>query len=54
MDFGWAFLNDNQNAEWGYISISELQSVGAFRDDSFKPKKASEAIKEILAGGEKK
>ena len=46
--FGWAFLNDKQNAEWGYISIAELRSVGAFKDASFTPQKAGEAIKEIL------
>ena len=46
--FGWAFLNDEQNAEWGYISLAELESVGAFRDTGFKPKKAGQVIKEIL------
>ena len=46
--FGWAFLNDEQNAEWGYISIAELQGIGAVRDANFAPKKASEAINEIL------
>jgi len=46
--FGWAFLNDEQNAEWGYISMAELESVGAFKEQGFKPKKAGEAIKEIL------
>ena len=48
--FGYAFLNDKQNAEWGYISITEIESIGAVKDKSFKPKKASEAIKEILKG----
>ena len=51
--FGYAFLNDAQNAEWGYISIAELESVGAFKDRAFTPKKAGEAIKQILNGGEK-
>ena len=46
--FGYAFLNDAQNAEWGYISIAELESVGAFKDGGFKPMKAIEAIKELL------
>lgn len=46
--FGWAFLNDEQNAEWGYISLAELESVGAFKDTGFKPQKAGQAIKEIL------
>jgi len=46
--FGWAFLNDKQNAEWGYISLAELESVGAFKDTGFTPKKAGQAIKEIL------
>lgn len=46
--FGWAFLNDEQNAEWGYISLAELESVGAFKETDFMPKKAGQAIKEIL------
>ena len=46
--FGWAFLNDEQNAEWGYISLAELESVGAFKETGFKPKIAGQAIKEIL------
>ena len=46
--FGWAFLNDEQNAEWGYISLAELESVGAFKETGFKPKKAGQAIKQIL------
>lgn len=46
--FGWAFLNDAQNAEWGYISIAELQGIGAVKDAGFAPKKAGEAISEIL------
>ena len=46
--FGWAFLNDEQNAEWGYISLAELESIGATKDEGFKPKKAGQAIKQIL------
>ena len=46
--FGWAFLNDEQCAEWGYISISEIEGVGAFKEAGFSPKKAGLAIKEIL------
>jgi len=46
--FGWAFLNDSQNAEWGYFALSELKEVGAFKEEGFEPKKASEAIKEVV------
>lgn len=54
--FGYAYLNDKQNAEWGYISIQELESNGAFREESFEPKNFSEAVKEIFKsnGGENK
>lgn len=46
--FGYAYLNDEQNAEWGYISLTEIQKIGAAKDASFEPTKAQEAIKEIL------
>ena len=46
--FGYANLNDDQMAEWGYISIAEIESSGAFSDRAFKPKKFSEAFEEIF------
>lgn len=45
--FGYANLNDNQNAEWGYISIAELESIGAFKLPEFKPAKFKEIINSI-------
>lgn len=46
--FGFACLNgDTQNAEYGYISLPELFSVGAELDFHFTPTRMS-AIKEAL------
>lgn len=41
--FGYANLNDEDNAEWGYISISELKDNGAVIDEKFTPKKFPDA-----------
>lgn len=49
--FGYAILNgDTQNAEWGYISFTELKEIkiGATEIDAdlyWKPRKASEVEK---------
>ena len=46
--FGYANLNDDQFAEWGYISIGELLDNGAKLDREWKPctyKEAKERIK---------
>ena len=54
--FGFAILNnDFQNAEWGYVSYSELSelNVNGFevdRDLYWKPKKAG-LIEKIVKGG---
>jgi hypothetical protein len=39
--FGYANLNDDQNAEWGYIDTNELKSVRATKIDCPMPRKAS-------------
>ena len=41
--FGYANLNDDSFAEWGCISLAELESAGAVIDDAWVPKKFSEA-----------
>ncbi|NIP61272.1 MAG: DUF2958 domain-containing protein [Nitrosopumilaceae archaeon] len=43
--FGYANLNDEQNAEWGYISVKELINNGAERDRKWKPVEFREALK---------
>ena len=45
--FGYANLNDDDCAEWGYISVAELQDNGAVRDREWKPCKFEEALKRI-------
>ncbi|NIR13661.1 MAG: DUF2958 domain-containing protein, partial [Desulfobacterales bacterium] len=35
--YGYANLNDDLFAEWGYISLRELYQNGARRDESWKP-----------------
>ncbi len=42
--FGYANLNDDDMAEWGYISIPEIKANGAKMIES-EPKKFSEMIK---------
>ena len=40
--FGYANLNDDQMAEWGYIPINELKDNGAYKIPNWKPKKFGE------------
>lgn len=35
--FGWANLSDEQDAEWGYIHLPEVESIGASRDKNWIP-----------------
>ena len=46
--FGYANLNDDEMAEWGYISIKELEDNGAAMDKTWKPKKFNEINLEEL------
>ncbi|MBI2938368.1 MAG: hypothetical protein HYY22_09185 [Thaumarchaeota archaeon] len=45
--FGYANLNDDQNAEWGYVSIEEILENGAELDRAWKPCTYSEAREKI-------
>jgi hypothetical protein len=45
--FGYANLNDDMCAEWGYISIQELMDNGAELDRSWQPCAFEEAQKRI-------
>jgi hypothetical protein len=45
--FGYANLNDDDMAEWGYISIDELEKNGAILDNGWKPCSCKEARKKI-------
>jgi hypothetical protein len=45
--FGYANLNNDDFAEWGYISIDELELCGAELDEGWKPCKFKEAMKRI-------
>ena len=45
--FGYANLNNDLFAEWGYISIDELELCGAELDEGWKPCKFREAMKRI-------
>ena len=47
--FGYANLNDDEMAEWGYISIAELLENGASLDRDWKPCKFQEALRKIRA-----
>lgn len=35
--YGWACLNDEQNAEWGYIYLPDLEEINAVRDMNWIP-----------------
>lgn len=35
--YGWASLNDEQNAEWGYMHLPEVESTGATNDKNWLP-----------------
>lgn len=43
--FGYANLNDDINAEWGYIDINELESVGAYKVEEWVARKFGEINK---------
>lgn len=43
--YGWANLNNDMNAEWGYIYIPDILEVGAVRDRNWRPVTFSEARK---------
>lgn len=45
--FGFANLNDDELAEWGFIDMKDIQEAGAQVDDSWKPCIFSEAVKII-------
>ncbi len=45
--FGYANLNDDDLAEWGYISIGELTENGARADRDWSPCSSREAIARI-------
>ena len=45
--FGYANLNDDDFAEWGYISIKEVMDNGASLDRGWKSCTFEEAIKKI-------
>ena len=45
--FGYATLNDDHFAEWGYISIKELIDNGASLDRTWTPVTFEEAVKRI-------
>ena len=45
--FGYANLNDDHFAEWGYISIEELIDNGASLDRTWTPVTFEEAVKRI-------
>ena len=45
--FGYANLNNDQFAEWGYISIDELLENGAELDREWEPCTYGEAMKRI-------
>ncbi len=47
LGFGYANLNNDDFAEWGYISIDELLENGAKLDNTWKPCTYVEAMKRI-------
>ena len=49
--FGYANLNDDNFAEWGYISIEELMDNGASLDRTWTPVTFEEAVKRIKQYG---
>lgn len=46
--FGYANLDDDQNAEWGYADLTEILLNGGERDMRWKPLKFDEALKKVL------
>jgi len=49
--FGYANLNDSENAEWGYISIQELKENGVIAVKNWIPKKFHECFKAVKCRG---
>lgn len=47
--FGYANLNDDQNAEWGYIYLPEIIEGGALMEKGFEPKKFKAIIQDTLS-----
>ncbi|MEM2271932.1 MAG: hypothetical protein QXP56_04610 [Archaeoglobaceae archaeon] len=45
--FRYANLNNDDFAEWSYIDLNELLSIGAELDESWRPCKFKDAIKRI-------
>ena len=45
--FGYANLNDDTFAEWGYISLDELHENGAVKDPYWKPCLFGDAQKKV-------
>jgi len=45
--FGYANLNNDIFAEWGYISIDELLENGAELDENWRPCKFKDAMEKI-------
>jgi len=45
--FGYANLNSEDLAEWGYISVNELLENGAVTDKEWEPCSFREALKKI-------
>lgn len=48
LGFGYANLNNDDFAEWGYISINELLENGAKLDNTWKPCTYADAMKRII------
>lgn len=51
--FGYANLNDDQMAEWGYISIKELLDNGAELDQQWEPCAYTTAMSKISNEGKR-
>lgn len=51
--FGYANLNNDDFAEWGYISMEELIDSGASLDRNWRVCTFDEAVKKIKQYGEK-
>ncbi len=45
--FGYANLNNDDFAEWGYIDINELKQNGAELDGSWKPSNFKDALQRM-------
>ncbi len=45
--FGYANLNNDQFAEWGYIDINELLENGAILDEKWEPCTYAHAVRRV-------